>query len=95
MARNVAAAARPVESSVTTTAPPFSAGARAIAEGLFRTGRAGKHGVYEQGMLRLERRGGGYYWVPLNGDRILSGARLFDANELQPKFIDAMERAGR
>jgi hypothetical protein len=76
---------------VTTAAPTLSARARAIAEGLFRTARAGKHGVFEQGMLRLERRGAGYYWVALN----FSGARLFDANELQPKFIDAMERAGR
>ena len=46
-------------------------------------------------MLKLERVGGGYYWIALNGDRILSGTKLFDADELQPEFIDAMERAGR
>jgi hypothetical protein len=73
----------------------LSARAKAIATGLIRTARAGKHGVFERGILKLERRGGGYYWISLNGDRILSGNRLFDADELQPKFIDAMERAGR
>ena len=47
-----------------------------------RTDRAGKHDVYDQGMLRLKRRGGGFHWIALNGDRILSGARLFDARRV-------------
>jgi len=38
------------------TAPDLaiSPRAKAIAEGLIRTDRAGKHGVYDQGMLRLK-----------------------------------------
>jgi hypothetical protein len=51
--------------------------------------------VLEQGMLKLKCRKGGYYWISLTS-RILSGASLlFDADELQPKFRDAMESAGR
>ena len=46
-------------------------------------------------MLRLKCKKGGYYWVSLDGSRILSGTKLSNAEELQPKFIDAMERAGR
>jgi hypothetical protein len=46
-------------------------------------------------MLRLECKKGGYYWISLDGSRIFSGAKLFDAEELQPKFAEAMERAGR
>jgi hypothetical protein len=52
--------------------------------------------VLEQGMLKLKCRKGGYYWISLDGSRILSGASLlFDPEELQEKFRDAMERAGR
>jgi hypothetical protein len=70
--------------------------AKAIAEGLIRTERAGHKGVLEQGMLKLKCRKGGYYWISLDGSRILSGASLlFDPEELQEKFRDAMERAGR
>ena len=72
----------------------LSARAKAIAEGLIRTDRAGKHGVYDQGMLRLERRGGGFYWIALDGSRLLRGARLPTADELQPRFIGAMKDAG-
>ena len=75
--------------------PAISPRARAIAEGLIRTGRAGKHGVYDHGMLRLECLAGGFYWISLDGSRVLRGAKLFDAEELQPKFADAIERAGR
>ena len=73
----------------------LSARARAIAEGLIRTKRAHYHGVFDQGMLRLACRKGGYYWISLDGSRVLRGKMLFEAEELQPKFIEAMERAGR
>ena len=79
---------------MTPTEPSISPRAKAIAEGLIRTDRAGKHGVYDQGMLRLERRGGGFYWIALNGSRLFRGVRLPTADELQPRFMDAMEQAG-
>jgi hypothetical protein len=81
--------------ATTPTDPTVSARAKAIAEGLIRTERAGHKGVLEQGMLKLKCRKGGYYWISLDGSRILSGTQVFDAEELQPKFRDAMERAGR
>ena len=47
-------------------------------------------------MLRLEcHRGDDYYWIALDGSRLLRGKWLPEADELQPKFIDAMERVGR
>jgi hypothetical protein len=67
---------------------------KAIAEGLIRTGRAGKRREYDRGMLRLECLTGGFYWISLDGSRVVRGARLPTADELQPKFIEAMERAG-
>jgi hypothetical protein len=72
----------------TATAPTeqlISSRAKAIAQGLIRTDRAG---------LRLECLTGGFYWIALNGSRVLRGARLPTAEELQPKFIEAMARAG-
>jgi hypothetical protein len=81
---------------VTSLAPTISPRARAIAEGLIRTKRTGAHGIFDQGMLRLERRGGGgFYWIELDGRRLFRGVQWLTADELQPKFIDAMERAGR
>jgi hypothetical protein len=81
--------------ATTATETPIFGRAKAIAEGLFRTKRAGRHGVVDQGMVKLECAKGGYYWISLNGRRVLRGKAIFDAEELQPKFIDAMERAGR
>ena len=75
--------------------PTLSGRARVIAEGLFRTKRAGRHGVVDRGMVKLECTKGGYYWISLDGSRVLRGKAIFDAEVLQPKFIDAMERAGR
>ena len=47
-------------------------------------------------MLRLECHGSDdYYWIALDGMRLLRGRWLSEAEELQPKFIDAMERRGR
>jgi hypothetical protein len=46
-------------------------------------------------MLKLECMSGGYYWISLDGHRLLRGDSIWEeADELQPKFIDGMERAG-
>ena len=77
-----------------STEPTLSFRAKVIAEGLIRSGRADKHSVFDQGMLRLERFDGGYYWLALNGSRLLRGASLRTAEELQPGFADAMMLSG-
>ena len=59
------------------------------------TGRAVGTISVEYGMLRLKWRRGGFYWIELNGRGVRRGKTLLKAEELQPKFIDAMERAGR
>ena len=79
---------------VTPADPALSARAKAIAEGLIRTDRADHHGAIEHAMLRPASRKGGFYWISLDGSRLLRGAELFGAEELQAKFRDAMERAG-
>ena len=35
------------------------------------------------------------YWIALDGSRLLRGKWFSEAEELQPKFIDAMGRAGK
>jgi hypothetical protein len=72
-----------------------SARAGAIAMELLRTGHA-IGGIYlEYGMLRLECRIGGSYWISHNGSRVYQGKTLFAANSAQSAFIDAMSRLGR
>ena len=77
-----------------TIEPALSARGRAIATGLIRSKRADSRGVFDNGMLRLDRKGGGYYWISLNGARLLKGDKIFDADELQPGFADAMMLSG-
>ena len=72
-------------------APTWRAGA--IANGLIRTRRAANAQPGE-GFIRLKATGGGFYWVSFDGFRLLRGDTFWDAEELQPKFIEAMERAG-
>lgn len=69
--------------------------ARAIANGLLRTGRAAdQHEV--PGHLRLRAsRGGGFYWIANNGSRLLRGDELDSAEEIQENFVQAMILAGR
>ncbi len=67
------------------TDPVISERAKAIAQGLINSDRVRHKGVFDQGMVRLECVRGGYYWISLNGASV----------ELQPKFIEAMEWAGR
>jgi hypothetical protein len=67
--------------------------ARAIAEGLVRTGRAydprtvGTH-------IRLRARVGRFYWVAFDGGELLRGDARDMAEELQQTFADAMAKAG-
>ena len=66
-----------------------------IARGLLVTKRATGTISVDHGRLRLKCGAGGYYWISLDGSQVLRGMLLSGADELQPKFIDAMERAGR
>jgi hypothetical protein len=74
---------------------PLSVRARAIVEGLFRTKRAGLRRSFDEGMVRISCKKGGFYWISLDGARLLYGRTFLRAEELQPKFVDSMERAGR
>ena len=65
------------------TGPSVSPRAKAFAAGLIRTKRADKRGVDDQGMLRQERFDSGFYWIAPNGSRLLRGAWLPTADELQ------------
>jgi hypothetical protein len=80
--------------ATTAVEPAISDRANMIARGLIRTKRAASIISVDHGMLRLSCRSGGYYWITLDGRRIVRGKVLFDADELQPKFSDAMARAG-
>jgi hypothetical protein len=68
--------------------------AHAIAEGLMRTDRASDLRVYH-GYLQLRaKHRGGFYWISLDGGRLLRGDELDTADELQPHFAQAMMQAG-
>ena len=77
------------------TEQPVSARANSIALGLLRTERAIGAIRVEYGMLRVRARKGVYYWIDRDGHRVIRGKTLLGADLLQPKFLDAMERAGR
>jgi len=68
---------------------------KAIARGLVNTERAAVGSRLIHGMLQLTCRDGGYYWISLDGGRVLKGRGPLDSVELQPRFAAAMERAGR
>jgi hypothetical protein len=81
-----------------TTVPDeakISARATMIARGLLATKRATGIISMDRGKLRLKCGSGGYYWISLDGSKMLRGMLLSQADELQPKFTDAMEREGR
>ena len=69
--------------------------ATAIATGLCRTGRAAQHTERVGNVLRLARRGGGYYWISFDGAELRLGETLLDADPLQSAFTAAMARVGR
>lgn len=68
--------------------------AAAVARGLLRAGHAIGVVNLEYGMLRLQCRIGGNYWISRNGRRVYQGITLVAANSAQLRFIDAMSRAG-
>jgi hypothetical protein len=69
--------------------------ATAVAVGLCRTGRAVQHTERVGNVLRLERRGGGYYWISFDSAELRLGETLLDAEPLQSTFTSAMARARR
>ena len=78
---------------MTAAASAPSPRALAVAEGLVRTGRGAERrraGKY----LRLTAAAGGFYWVTIDGSRLLRGDDLDSADELQAPFVEAMVRAG-
>ena len=80
---------------MTQAEPKVSPRATLIARGLLLTERAFGVISVEYGTLRLRCRSGGNYWIEIDGGRTFRGKTFLNAEELQPKFIDAMERAGR
>ena len=80
---------------MTPTETDMSLRANSIARGLLRTERAVGIISVEYGTLRLTCRSGGFYWIMLEDTRVYRGKTFIKADELQPKFIEAMERAGR
>jgi hypothetical protein len=76
---------------------PISDRAVHIARGLRATGRAvSRRGSFEvdRRYVRLDRVRGAYYWLALDGSRLMRGEEIDDLDELQPSFVDAMARAG-
>ncbi|HXA71413.1 MAG TPA: hypothetical protein VNW24_13245 [Stellaceae bacterium] len=69
--------------------------ATAVATGLCRTGRAVQRTERVGDLLRLARRGGGYYWISFDGAELRLGETLLDAEPLQSAFTAAMARVGR
>jgi len=68
--------------------------ARFVALGLIRSGRANRQERVGD-ILRLERLGGGFYWLDISGKELRRGDTLADAEELQPTFVKAMREIGR
>jgi hypothetical protein len=73
----------------------FSPRSMAIASGLVRTGRASQQRVAFGHIQLRANRGGGFYWIPADGGRLLRGDDLEGAEELQPTFTEAMAQASR
>ncbi len=84
----------------TIPAPARDAGlpttrAQSIVDGLVKTGRAAKPRLTKDFIL-LDRDGErGFYWVSIDGERVLKGDTPSTAEELQPGFLQAMERVGQ
>jgi hypothetical protein len=62
--------------------------AKAIAEGLMRTGRASDARLFRT-WLQLRATTGNFYWIALDGSALFCGAAL-----LEQSSADAMARAG-
>jgi hypothetical protein len=68
--------------------------AKAMADGLIRTGRASDYGATNS-HLQLRAKRGGFYWITADGDSLMRGDTLDGAEQLQPNFAQAMVHAGR
>jgi hypothetical protein len=80
------------------TSPAIADRAVAIVRGLRATGRA----VVRRGSLeldgnyiRVDRVAAGYFWIAVDGTRLLRGTDFDAMDELQPGFAAEMARAGR
>jgi hypothetical protein len=67
---------------------------KAIARGLINTDRAARGLKLRNRTLQFECLNGGYCWISLDGLQLYRGSAFLQANELQSKFIEAMEQAG-
>jgi hypothetical protein len=77
--------------------PSISPRAVNIARGLRLTGRAiSRRGQLEidGNFVRVDRVEGGFYWIARDGTRLMRGEEVDDLDELQPGFVQKMERAG-
>jgi hypothetical protein len=73
--------------------------AGAVVRGLLRAGRARPMRIamlVDTGeFVRLERRPApGWYWIARDGGHVRVGRNFATAEQLQPGFLEAMERAG-
>jgi hypothetical protein len=62
--------------------------------GLIRSGRASSAEPVDA-YIRLTGKTRDHYFVAHDGSEVLRGETIEEADELQPGFVDAMERAGR
>ena len=60
-----------------------------------QAGRARNRRERLDGLIRLERCAGGYYWLDINGGELRQGETLLDAEPLQPSFVATMIAKGR
>jgi hypothetical protein len=81
------------EHAVTVAKPEVSARARLIIEGLIRT-RRGSDPHIAGAYVRLRSKIDGFYWVRVDGSRLLRGDSIDDAEQLQKSFTETMVRAG-
>ena len=67
--------------------------ARAIVDGLMRTGRGSERRV-SGAYIRLRARLGEFYWIHVDGNKLLRGRDVVGAKPLQQGFTESMVRAG-
>jgi hypothetical protein len=82
---------------MSTAATVLSDRARHIARGLIRTKRASR-GTLPSADAEFAQLptipSGGFYWITVDGSRLMRGATFVGAVELQPGFAEQMARAG-
>lgn len=70
--------------------------AKFVLKGLIATGRAIRTSEPQpqDGYVKLPRPNGAFYWLSLDGRRLLAGGFIEVAEELQIGFIESMVRVG-